>query len=429
MNDFDFKENEGYTHEEAILEARRCLNCKHQPCVDGCVAHMNIPGMIQAFLRGEGEEAKAISTSFNDFSEMCGRVCYQEIQCQGSCVYNKLGKPIQIGKLERYISDTYDVPLTKESKAQGHIAIVGSGPAGLACAYDCAKAGLKVSVFDKNEAIGGVLRYGIPEYRLPKAILERRIRELKKLGVTFHLNEAIGDAIRYENLMFKYDALLIAVGAPTVNAIKAEGSDHPKVIGWDDFLKTINAGKPEFEARFGSVNNILVIGGGNVAMDVAKSAAMMGRSVDLIYRRTIPMMPARKVEINDILEHGVTIHELRDPVKITEHKGRLAVECQITQLVIDDANPRGQIVNGEGTETFKAELFVLAVGSVNQAQSVPGLIMDESNKILVNERQETSVPFVFAAGDAVTGPKTVVHALSSGKRAAKAIIAALSTHE
>ena len=428
MSDLLFKENPGYTYDEAELEARRCLNCKHQPCVDGCVAHMNIPGMIQAFLRGEGDEAKAISTSFNDFSEICGRVCYQEIQCQGSCVYNKLGKAIQIGKLERFISDNYELKNEIQSIVQGHIAIVGSGPAGLACALDCAKAGLKVSVFDKSDAIGGVLRYGIPSYRLPKAILDHHIEELTTLGVEFFTETAIGDAIKYENLMFKYDALMIAVGAPGMNTIKTEGSEHPKVINWDEFLKTINDGTEAFEALYHDVKRILVIGGGNVAMDVAKSAALMNRKVDLIYRRTIPMMPARRMEFEDILDHGVDIHELRDPIKINTVEHHLEVVCRITKLVIDEENPRGTIVDDDGFETFKTDLFVLAVGSLNQAQSVPGLTMDEFNKILVNENQETSVPFVYAAGDAVTGPKTVVHALSSGKRAARAIIAALS-HE
>jgi len=428
MSDKEFKEHNGYTHDEAVLEARRCLNCKHQPCVDGCVAHMNIPGMIQAFLRGDGEEAKAISSSFNDFSEICGRVCYQEIQCQGSCVYNKLGKPIQIGKLERYISDTYDLPLTKELKASGHIAVIGSGPAGLACAYDCAKAGLQVTVYDKNDGVGGVLRYGIPEYRLPKAILDRRIQELTQLGVIFKLNEAVGNELRYEDLMFKYDALMIAVGSPLVNEIKTEGADHPRVIGWDRFLENLNAGSDVFESHYEKVKDILVIGGGNVAMDVAKGAAMMNRKVDLIYRRTIPLMPARRMELQDILEHEVTIHELRDPILIRPKGHRLEVECKITKLLIDADNPRGTIVDDEGTEIFVTDLFVLAVGAQNTAQALEGLTMDEFNKIVVNENQETSVPFVYAAGDAVTGPKTVVHALSSGKRAAKAIIAAL-THE
>ncbi len=285
-----------------------------------------------------------------------------------------------------------------------------------------------MTVYDKNEAIGGVLRYGIPSYRLPKPILERRIKELTKLGVEFHLNETIGDILKYENLLFKYDALMIAVGAPEINTIKAEGSDHPQVIGWDKFLKVVNDGPEAFESSFSKVKNVLVIGGGNVAMDVAKSAALMNRSVDLIYRRTIPMMPARRLEIEDILEHQVSIHELRDPIKITHNGKRLEVLCKITQLVFNEENPRGIIVDAEGTDVFQTDLFVLAIGSGNQSQSVAGLSMDEFNKILVNEKQETSVPFVYAGGDAVTGPKTVVHALSSGKRAAKAMIAALS-HE
>jgi len=428
MSDLHFPEITGFNHEEAVIEARRCLNCKHKPCVDGCVAHMNIPGMIQAFLTGNGEEAKEISSSFNDFSEICGRVCYQEIQCQGSCVFNKLGKPIQIGKLERYISDTYENKPSIQALAQGTVAIIGSGPAGLACAYDCAKAGLNVTVFDKNEDIGGVLRYGIPSYRLPNEVLDRRINELKSLGVSFILNEEIGKSIVYENILFKYDALMIGVGSSEINMTKAEGSDHPKVITWDIFLENVNKGKDQFEAAYSSVRSILVVGGGNVAMDVAKSAALMNRKVDLIYRRTIPMMPARHIEVDDIIDNKVVIHELRDPIKIFPIHNQLEVLCKKTKLVQLEENTRGTIVDDEGFENFRTDLLVLAIGSGNQEQLINGLVMDEMNRIVVNDQQESSVPFVYAAGDAVTGPKTVVHALSSGKRAAKAIIAAL-THE
>jgi glutamate synthase (NADPH/NADH) small chain len=428
MNDKHFPELTGFSHEEAVIEARRCLNCKHKPCVDGCIAHMNIPGMIQAFLTGNGNEAKEIASSYNDFSEICGRVCYQEIQCQGTCVFNKLGKPIQIGKLERYISDTYHVEASIKAIAQGSVAIIGSGPAGLACAYDCAKAGLKVTVFDKNEDIGGVLRYGIPSYRLPNAVLERRINELKTLGVTFILNENVGKSILYDNILFKYDALMIGVGSPEINIIKAEGSDHPKVITWDVFLENVNKGKDKFEEVYGNVRSTLVVGGGNVAMDVAKSAALMERKVDLIYRRTIPMMPARHIEVDDIIDNKVVIHELRDPIKIYPIHDQLEVICKITKLINIEGSGRGTIVDGEGFENFRTDLLVLAIGSANQEQLINGLLMDESNRIIVNDQQESSVPFVYAAGDAVTGPKTVVHALSSGKRAAQSIIAAL-THE
>jgi glutamate synthase (NADPH/NADH) small chain len=428
MSDLHFPEITGFNHEDAVIEARRCLNCKHKPCVDGCVAHMNIPGMIQAFLTGNGEEAKEISSSFNDFSEICGRVCYQEIQCQGSCVFNKLGKPIQIGKLERYISDTYQNKPSIQALAQGTVAIIGSGPAGLACAYDCAKAGLKVTVFDKNEDIGGVLRYGIPSYRLPNEVLDRRINELKSLGVSFILNEEIGKSIVYENILFKYDALMIGVGSSEINMTKAEGYDHPKVVTWDIFLENVNKGKDQFETAYSSVRSILVVGGGNVAMDVAKSAALMNRKVDLIYRRTIPMMPARHIEVDDIIDNKVVIHELRDPIKIFPIHNQLEVLCKKTKLVKLEENTRGTIVDDEGFENFRTDLLVLAIGSGNQEQLINGLVMDEMNRIVVNDQQESSVPFVYAAGDAVTGPKTVVHALSSGKRAAKAIIAAL-THE
>ncbi len=428
MNDNQFPEYQGFNDEDAVIEARRCLNCKHHPCVDGCVAHMDIPGMIQAFLHNDGETAKAISSSFNDFSEICGRVCYQEIQCEGSCVYAKLNKPIQIGKLERYISDTYTLTLEKQNLAKGRVAIIGSGPTGLAAAYDCAKAGLQVTVYDKNDTTGGVLRKGIPTYRLPKKVLDRRIDQLIQLGVEFSLNEPITTKDHYSTLRAQFDAIVIAVGSPEINRIQVEGADLSQVIKWDEFLEIVNQGKSSFESHYGSVKRILVIGGGNVAMDVAKSAALMNRKVELIYRRTIPMMPARHVEVDDIIENKVIIHELRDPIKIIEMNHQLEVICKKTKLLISDENPRGIIVDDVGFEHFRTDLFILAIGSSNQTQAIEGLAMDETNKILVDENQATSVACVYAAGDAVTGPKTVVHALASGKRAAKAIIAALA-HE
>ena len=428
MSESHFPEVSGFSYDEAVIEARRCLNCKHKPCVDGCVAHMNIPAMIQAFLRDSGDEAKEISSASNDFSEICGRVCYQEVQCQGSCVFNKLGKPIQIGKLERYISDTYEMTHTITSSAKGTVAIIGSGPAGLACALDCVKAGLKVTVFDKNNDCGGVLRYGIPSYRLPNAVLDRRITELRNLGVEFILNETLGKNRGYDDLRNMYDVLVIAVGSSEINPTKAEGANHPQVVGWDMFLEIVNHGKENFELHYGTVRSILVVGGGNVAMDVAKSAALLNRKVDLIYRRTIPMMPARHIEVDDIIDNQVVIHELRDPIKIFPIHQQLEVVCKITKLVASQDHPRGIIVDDEGFESFRTDLLVMAIGSLNQFQNLKGLKMDDSNKILVNEKQECSVPFVYAAGDAVSGPSTVVHALTSGKRAASSIIAALS-HE
>ena len=421
-----FIEPAGYTHEEALAEAKRCLNCKHKPCVTGCVAHMEIPSMIQAFLNNDGSEARRISSSFNNFSEICGRVCYQDQQCQGSCVYAKLGKPIQIGKLERFINDTYELPPRETRSLNGTVAIIGSGPAGLSCAYDCAQAGLTVIIYERSDQPGGVLRYGIPEYRLPKLILDQRIDELKALNVEFRLNQRLGIDFTLESLHESADAVLLAVGASEINALRIPGSDLDQVIQWDTFLKTVNEGPAAFDARFGHVSRVLVVGGGNVAMDVCNAAAQWGKHVTLVYRRTQELMPARPVEVSEILQHGVELHPLRDPIAIQSVGNALEVTCKITQLIPSETDPRGDIVDAEGSQTYVADLVVLAIGSSVSPIRLEGLVLDAQNRIVIDQTQATSLPWLYAAGDAVTGPKTVVHALSAGKRAAKAICERLS---
>lgn len=416
-----FQEPSGYTYEEALVEAKRCLNCKHKPCVTGCVAHMEIPSMIQAFIQNDGSEARRISSSFNNFSEICGRVCYQDQQCQGSCVYAKLGKPIQIGKLERFINDTYDLPIQELPQLIGRVAIIGSGPAGLSCAYDCAKAGLNVTIYERSEQPGGVLRYGIPEYRLPKIILDQRIDELLELNVEFKVNQRLGTDFTLETLRDHYDAVLLAVGASQINTISIPGSDLPHVVEWDSFLRTVNEGPQAFDDRFGAIQRVLVVGGGNVAMDVCNAAALWGKRVTLVYRRTKELMPARPIEVEDILKHGVDLQTLRDPMEIRLAGSGLQVTCRITKLIPSEKDPRGEIVNDEGTQIYSTDLVVLAIGSSVSPIQLDGLNVDAQNRIVTDEYQATSLPWLFAAGDAVTGPKTVVHALSAGKRAAKAI--------
>ena len=421
-----FQEPSGYTYEEALAEAQRCLTCKHKPCVTGCVAHMEIPSMIQAFLNNDGSEARRISSSYNNFSEICGRVCYQDQQCQGSCVYAKLGKPIQIGKLERFINDTYDLPTIEYPQLSGKVAIIGSGPAGLSCAYDCAQSGLDVTIFERSDQPGGVLRHGIPIYRLPKIILDQRIAELLALNVTFKLNQHLGLDFTLESLHTHFDAVLLAVGAQEVNTVSIPGSELPQVIQWDAFLRTVNDGKAAFDAAYGSAQRVLVVGGGNVAMDVCNAAARWGKSVTLVYRRTRELMPARPVEVDEVLTHGIDLQPLRDPIAILKKGESLEVLCKITQLVASEEDPRGKIVDGVGTQTVAADLVVLAIGSSVTPIQLDGLILDASNKIVTDDQQRTSLSWLYAAGDAVTGPKTVVHALSAGKRAAKAICEALA---
>lgn len=416
-----FNEPTGYTYDEALTEAKRCLNCHHKPCVSGCVAHMEIPSMIQAFINNDGSEARRISSSFNNFSEICGRVCYQDQQCQGSCVLAKLGKPIQIGKLERFINDTYELPPENRSKIKGNVAIIGSGPAGLSCAYDCAKAGLNVTIYERSDQPGGVLRYGIPEYRLPKIILDQRIAELTALQVEFKLNQRFGTDFTLESLGKEADAVVLAVGAAEVNTVMIPGSDLPHVIQWDIFLRTVNEGFQAFTDRFGAVQRVVVVGGGNVAMDVCNAAARWGKHVTLVYRRTKELMPARPVEVEDILKHGVDLQTLRDPIAIQSTESSVKVTCKITRLIPSEKDPRGEIIDDQGTQEYLADLVVLAIGSSVAPIELDGLAVDAQGRIVTDNDQATSVPWLFVAGDVVTGPKTVVHALSAGKRAAKAI--------
>jgi glutamate synthase (NADPH/NADH) small chain len=421
-----YQEPSGFTYEEALAEAQRCLNCKHKPCVTGCVAHMEIPSMIQAFLNNDGSEARRISSSYNNFSEICGRVCYQDQQCQGSCVYAKLGKPIQIGKLERFINDTYELPKIEYPQLSGKVAIIGSGPAGLSCAYDCAQSGLHVTIFERSDQPGGVLRHGIPIYRLPKIILDQRIDELLALNVTFKLNRHLGLDFTLDSLRKHFDAVLLAVGAQEVNTVSIPGSELPQVIQWDTFLRTVNDGKAAFDSAYGATKRVLVVGGGNVAMDVCNAAARWGKSVTLVYRRTQELMPARPVEVEEVLAHGIDLQTLRDPIAILKNGETLDVLCKITQLVSSEEDPRGKIVDGVGSQTYETDLVVLAIGSSVTPIQLDGLTLDSSNKIVTDDQQRTSLSWLYAAGDAVTGPKTVVHALSAGKRAAKAICEALA---
>jgi glutamate synthase (NADPH) small chain len=421
-----FNEPTGYTYDEALAEAKRCLNCQHKPCVTGCVAHMEIPSMIQAFINNDGSEARRISSSFNNFSEICGRVCYQDQQCQGSCVFAKVGRPIQIGKIERFINDTYELPFNDQPKIVGNVAIIGSGPAGLSCAYDCAKAGLKVTLYERSEQLGGVLRYGVPEYRLPKIVLDQRIAELKMLNVEFKMNQLLGRDFTLESLKEQTDAVVLAVGAGEINTVMIPGSDLPQVIQWDTFLRMVNEGPQAFDDRFGHVQRLLVVGGGNVAMDVCNAAARWGKHVTLVYRRTRELMPARVVEIEAILEHGVELQTLRDPIAIQATDESVQVTCKITRLIPSATDPRGEITDDIGTQVYSTDLVVLAIGSSVVPIELDGLVVDAQNRIVTNDDQTTSLPWLFAAGDVVSGPKTVVHALSAGKRAAKAICERLS---
>ena len=418
-----FTETVGLSYEEAIKEAERCLNCKHKPCVDGCVAHMGIPSMIKAFLEGRGEEAKQIAESKNSFPEICGRVCYQDIQCEAKCVRMKMNAPVKIGLIERFIGDYYSSNKKIENENSINVAIIGSGPSGLSCALTLRQAGFNVTVFEKKSILGGVLKFGIPPYRLPNNVVDNRIEELMDLGVKFQVEENFGRTRDYMSLFNEgFDAMYLAMGASKQNFSKIEGSDHPKLIGWKQFLSILNIGEDSFHEHFKHIKRLCVVGGGNVAMDVSISAAKFGIETHLIYRRTIDLMPARKAEIEECLHLGVKVHELVDPIAVYDNEDQLHVKCKRTKLVKVDEFDRGTIVDDEGFFELDCDLMVMAIGSSVKRLNFDGLALDSQGCIIVNEQYETNIDRVYAAGDIVSGTKTVIHALSAGKLAAQSII-------
>jgi glutamate synthase (NADPH) small chain len=423
MNIDLYSEAIGLSYEEAIKEAERCLNCHHKPCVEGCVAHMEIPSMIMAFLEGRGEDAKRIAESKNSFPEICGRVCYQDIQCEAKCVRMKMNAPVKIGLIERYIGDHYRTEIIKQNSNNKRIAIIGSGPSGLSCAMTLREAGFDVTVFEKKSILGGVLKFGIPPYRLPNSVVDNRIEQLLEMGVQFKIEENFGRTRDYMSLLNEgFDAMYLAMGASKQNFSKIDGSDHPKLIGWKQFLSILNIGEESFHENFKHIKRLCVVGGGNVAMDVVISAAKFGIETHLIYRRTIDLMPARKAEVNECIHLGVIIHELSDPIAVFDHEHELRVKCKKTKLIKVDENDRGTIVDDEGIFELDCDLMVIAIGSSIKKLNFDGLALDSQGRIIVDEYFQTNIDRVYAAGDIVSGTKTVIHALYAGKQTAENII-------
>ena len=421
------------TYTEAVIEARRCLQCKHKPCVDGCVAHMNIPEMIRLFLEGEGDPARQVAVSGDCFPQICGRVCYQEIQCELKCVRNKTFQPVRIGQIECFIGDTY-ANETKRIQAPflGRVAVIGSGPAGLAVAHDLLQANVQVDVYEKKDYFGGVLRYGIPQFRLPNEIVLQQIKVLEDAGATFLKEQNLSKTFKLADLFCQgYDAVFIGVGAAADNYMNIEGGRLPKVISWKKFMEISNLyGEPMEHALFREVKSIICVGGGNVAMDVVRSAKRLGMDAHLVYRRDIAQMPARSEEIQEAQQEGVVFHPLRDPVAVAQRDdGQTQLKCTVTQLHFDENNPRGVIISTPDSEILICDMVVMAIGSSVKSLHEEGLTTDDYHRIIVDEKQKTSLDKVYAGGDAVTGSLTVIHALKTGKIAAQSIIGQLNNQK
>ncbi len=421
-----------YSPEEARLEASRCLQCKNPPCVEDCPVHIKIPVFIRQIAEGRTELAIRTILEDNPLPSVCGRVCPQEIQCQKRCTVGRVGDPIQIGKLERFVGDSTPKPLPERAMKAKKVAVIGSGPASLTCAGELARLGYAVTVFEALHEVGGVLLYGIPEFRLPKEVLEREIRYLRELGVDFQTNVLVGRTIIFDELREQFDAVFLGTGAGLPKYLHIPGENLRDVYSANEFLTRINLMKSyrfgEYDTPLEVKGDVVVIGGGNVAMDAARSALRMGaHSVTIVYRRGREEMPARVEEIAHAEEEGVKFAFLAAPVKIEgDSEGNvISIVCQ--RMLLGDPDERGRrcFLPVEGDYfTLSTNMVINAIGlDTNRVllETVTGLTLDEKGHVVVDENLQTSLSGVFAGGDVVLGAATVILAAGHGKQAAQAI--------
>jgi len=426
----------GYTKEDALAEASRCLSCKEPKCVEGCPVNVDIPGFIKLVCEEDFAGAIEQIKGTNALPAICGRVCPQETQCEALCVLGKKGQPVAIGRLERFCAD-YErqqgvkVPEIPEPTGK-KVAVVGSGPSGLTAAADLAKLGHKVTVFESLHKAGGVLSYGIPEFRLPKEIVRQEVEYIEQLGVEFKPNYIIGRIKTLDELCDEFDAVFLGTGAGLPSFMGIPGENFNGVYSANEFLTRVNLMKaydPEYDTRVRLGKHVVVVGGGNVAMDAARSALRLGaEEVSIVYRRGEEEMPARREEIEHAKEEGITFRLLTNPVRILgdEKFNATAVECIKMELGEPDKSGRRSPVPVEGSEfTIPAEVVVIAIGTSPNPMIFKGSEgLDQSKRGTVVADEETGATSkcgVFAGGDVVTGAATVISAMGAGKKAAKAI--------
>jgi glutamate synthase (NADPH/NADH) small chain len=434
----------GYTAKMAIEEAQRCLNCKHKPCVSGCPVNVRIPEFIAEVAKGEFLKAYEVITTTNALPAVCGRVCPQESQCEAKCVRGAKGEPVAIGRLERFVADWYmehhgDVMPQKPVSNNKKVAIIGSGPSGLACAGDLAKLGYDVTIFEAFHTAGGVLVYGIPEFRLPKAIVQKEIDKLSAMGVHIMTNMVIGKVLSIDELLedMDFDAVFIGSGAGLPSFMGIEGEALVGVYSANEYLTRINLMKSyieEYDTPIKKSKAVAVVGGGNVAMDAARCAKRLGAEhVYIVYRRSEVEMPARLEEIHHAKEEGIEFHLLRNPVKIlNDGNGKVCgMECQVMELGEPDASGRRRPVAVEGSNyVLDVDTVVMSIGTSPNPlirSTTKGLETNKKGCLIVNEdTNETTRQGIYAGGDAVTGAATVILAMGAGKKAAASIIQYLS---
>lgn len=428
----------GYTEQMALDEADRCLSCKNMPCVSGCPVGISIPSFIQKVKVGEFEEAYRIITESSSLPAVCGRVCPQESQCEGKCVRGIKGESVGIGRLERFVADYHNAHSTEapmRPASNGHrVAVVGSGPSGLTCAGDLAKKGYDVTVFEALHTAGGVLVYGIPEFRLPKAIVAKEIETLKALGVKIAVNTVVGKTVSIEELMRDegFEAVFIGSGAGLPRFMNIPGENLKGVYSANEFLTRVNLMKAYREDSATPIQHakrVAVVGGGNVAMDAARSALRLGaEKVYIVYRRSLEELPARREEVEHAMEEGIEFLLLNNPVEILgDEKGFVkGMKCVRMELGEPDASGRRSPVEIVGSEyELECDCVIMSIGTSPNPlikSTTEGLEVNRRGGIVVAEETgKTSLEGVYAGGDAVTGAATVILAMGAGKTAAKAI--------
>ena len=420
----------GYDEETALLEASRCLHCINHPCVDGCPVNIDIPNFIECIKNKDYEGAYKVISLSSSLPAICGRVCPQESQCESKCVRGIKGQAVGIGRLERYVADIHN-ELEEEiiqPNSNGHkVAVVGSGPSGLACAYELSKDGYEVTIYEALHVAGGVLMYGIPEFRLPKKIVQKEISRLIKLGVKINTNVVVGKSIYIEELLEEYEAVYLGTGAGLPMFMNIEGEALNGVYSANEFLTRVNlmkAYKDDARTPILIGENVAVVGGGNVAMDAARTALRLGsKHVSIIYRRSMDELPARSEEVEHAIEEGVDFKLLNNPVKIIGENGYVKkVRCIKMELGAEDEKGRRRPIPIEGSEyDLDVDVIIMAIGTSPNPllkNSCDKLLTSSRGGIVVDNNGMTSIENVYAGGDAVTGSATVISAMSAGKSAA-----------
>ncbi|MBR5873738.1 MAG: NADPH-dependent glutamate synthase [Oscillospiraceae bacterium] len=427
----------GYTLEDAINEANRCINCKTKPCMSGCPVNVDIPDFISFIKNGDIESAYRKIKEKNFLPAVCGRVCPQENQCEKQCVRGIKGESVGIGRLERFCADwarengieTENAP---EEIKQKKVAVIGAGPAGLTCAGVLAQDGVQVEIFESLNKAGGVLSYGIPEFRLPKDIVKYEVENLKKLGVKIHTDVIVGKTVTIPQLEeMGFSAFFIGSGAGLPSFMNIEGEGYAGVFSANEFLTRANlmeCYKDDKDTPAPQLKKVVVVGGGNVAMDAARVAKRMGSDVSIVYRRGVEQMPARKEEIHHAMEEGIEFLTLNNPIRIIgDEKGFVKqIECIRMELTEPDASGRRGVKAMEGSEyLMDVDGVIMAIGTSPNPllkNSIMGIEVNRRGGFVVDDNMKTSIGNIWAGGDAVTGSATVIEAMGAGQKAAKSIL-------